>query len=180
MVLHYFRGSTEETAALNSQIARKTKMTYKRILTFAGLVVTGLLLSIQSATAQLVEPDEHDFMIATPEDLAAPSEGITKVLYGDPSKSGIYVIQITWPPGRGSRPHYHNQARYINVLKGTWYVHTGPESDVYNPDGMTAVEAGTFIYEPPNGHHYDMAKDEEVIVQIFGMGPVVTTQIPQD
>ena len=155
-------------------------MTYKRILTFAGLVVTGLLLSIQSATAQLVEPDEHDFMIATPEDLAAPSEGITKVLYGDPSKSGIYVIQITWPPGRGSRPHYHNQARYINVLKGTWYVHTGPESDVYNPDGMTAVEAGTFIYEPPNGHHYDMAKDEGVIVQIFGMGPVVTTQIPQD
>ena len=153
---------------------------HKRILTIAGLVAAGLLISIQSATAQLVEPDEHDFMIATPEDLEAPSEGITKVLYGDPSKSGIYVIQITWPPGRGSRPHYHNQARYINVLKGTWYVHTGPESDVYNPDAMTPVHAGTFIYEPPNGHHYDMAKDEEVVVQIFGMGPVVTTQIPQE
>ena len=68
---------------------------------------------------------------------------------------------------------------YINVLKGTWWVSTGPASDVYNPDNMKKVEAGTFIYEPPNGHHYDMAKDEEVVVQISGMGPVITTSIPQ-
>ncbi len=154
-------------------------MTYKRFLTCAGILLAGLLMSIQFVSAQVVEPDEHGFMIATPDQLAPEDGSITTVLYGDPNKSGIYVIQISWPPGRGSRPHYHNQARYINVLKGTWYVHTGPESDVYNPDGMTAVEAGTFIYEPPNGHHYDMAKDEEVVVQIFGMGPVVTTSIPQ-
>jgi hypothetical protein len=42
---------------------------------------------------------------------------------------------------------------------------------------MTPVKAGTFIYEPPNGHHYDMAKDEEVIVEIMGMGPVTTTSL---
>jgi len=41
------------------------------------------------------------------------------------------------------------------------------------------VPTGTFIYQPPNAHHYDMAKDEEVIVQIMGMGPVETTSIPQ-
>tara|TARA_Y100001960_G_C14251564_1_gene623118 strand:+ start:169 stop:333 length:165 start_codon:yes stop_codon:yes gene_type:complete len=44
---------------------------------------------------------------------------------------------------------------------------------------MMPVAEGTFIYQPPEGHHYDMAKDEEVIVQIMGMGPVITTQIPQ-
>lgn len=155
-------------------------MTSKRFLAFAGMLFAGLLINIQTVSAQVVEPDEHDFMIAAPDQLAPEDGSITTVLYGDPSKSGIYVIQITWPPGRGSRPHYHNQARYINVLKGTWYVHTGPESDAYNPDATTAVTAGTFIYEPPNGHHYDMAKDEEVIVQIFGMGPVITTSVPQD
>ncbi len=154
-------------------------MTYKRFLTCAGVLLAGLLVSSQLVSAQVVEPDEHDFMIAAPDRLAPEDGSITTVLYGDPNKSGIYVIQISWPPGRGSRPHYHNQARYINVLKGTWYVHTGPESDIYKPDAMTAVAAGTFIYEPPNGHHYDMAKDEEVVVQIFGMGPVVTTSIPQ-
>ena len=49
----------------------------------------------------------------------------------------------------------------------------------HNPDDMMPVAEGTFIYQPPEGHHYDMAKDEEVIVQIMGMGPVITTQIPQ-
>ena len=42
---------------------------------------------------------------------------------------------------------------------------------------MRLVVPGTFIYEPPYGHHYDMAKDEEVTVQIMGMGPVTTTRI---
>lgn len=152
-------------------------MISKRILTLSGLLLAGLVLSIQTLTAQVVEPDEHGFMIAGPDDLHPEDGSITTVLYGDPSKEGIYVIQITWPPGRGSRPHYHNQARYINVLSGTWYVASGPESDTYDPDSMMPVEAGTFIYQPPNGHHYDMAKDEEVVVQIFGMGPVVTTSV---
>ena len=39
------------------------------------------------------------------------------------------------------------------------------------------MKQGSFLYEPAFGHHYDMAKDEEVIVQIMGPGPVKTTQI---
>jgi quercetin dioxygenase-like cupin family protein len=154
-------------------------MTRTQIITWASCILGMLLFGMQSVSAQVVEPDEHGFMIATPADLMPPEGSITSVLYGDPSKSGIYVIQITFAAGRGSRPHYHNQARYITVLKGTWWVSTGPESEVYNPDNMKRVEQGTFIYEPPNGHHYDMAKDEAVTVQIMGMGPVVTTSIPQ-
>jgi hypothetical protein len=34
-------------------------------------------------------------------------------------------------------------------LKGTWYIATGPAADTYNPNAMTPVKAGTFIYEPP-------------------------------
>ena len=101
----------------------------------------------------------------------------TGTIVGDATKPGIYVTRITWAPGTGSRPHFHNEARYITVLKGTWYVATGPDADVYNPDKMTPVKEGTFIYEPPNGHHYDMAKDEEAVVEIIGMGPVTTTQL---
>ncbi len=154
-------------------------MSLKQIVKTTGGIVAAMVLCAQTVSAQIVEPDEHDFMIATAEDLHPADGSITTVIYGDPSEPGIYVIQITWPPGRGSRPHFHNQARYINVLKGTWYVSTGPQSDVYDPDNMVAVEEGTFIYEPPNGHHYDMAKDEEVVVQIFGMGPVDTTSLAQ-
>lgn len=154
-------------------------MTRTKTVTWTSCILGMLLFGIQAASAQVVEPDELGFMIATPQDLMPDDGSSSTVVYGDPSKSGIYVIQITFAAGRGSRPHYHNQARYINVLKGTWWVSTGPESDVYNPDNMQKVEQGTFIYEPPNGHHYDMAKDEAVTVQITGMGPVVTTSIPQ-
>lgn len=155
-------------------------MTLKRLLSLTSGLLAGLILSIQTLSAQVVEPDEHGFMVATPAQLQPEDGSIRTIVYGDPSKPGIYVMQITWPPGRGSKPHYHNQARYINVLSGTWYVHIGPEASTYKPDAMTAVEAGTFLYQPPNGVHYDMAKDEEVVMQIFGMGPVVTTMIPQD
>lgn len=131
------------------------------------------------AAGQDLRPDPEGFLIATPDELR-PAEGERRVsLVGDPSKEGLYVIQLTWAPHTGSKPHYHDQARYIQVLKGTWYVSTGAASDVYDPDHMTAVEEGTFIYEPPGGHHYDMAKDEEVVVEIWGMGPVNTTSIPQ-
>jgi quercetin dioxygenase-like cupin family protein len=146
---------------------------------FTGLLFLALM-SVQSVWAQqVVAPDEHGFVIGTP-DLLHPGEGRRTVnIIGNPSEPGLYVIRITFPPGSGSRPHYHSTARYITVIKGTWWVKSGPAADVYAPDTMDSVPVGTFIYQPPDAHHYDMAKDEEVIVQIMGMGPVVTTQIPQ-
>jgi len=38
-------------------------------------------------------------------------------------------------------------------------------------------QPGSFVFHPAYGHHYDGAKDEEVIVQIMGMGPVTTTNL---
>lgn len=152
-------------------------MPYKKITALMACTLATFLITLPTVSGQVVEPDEHGFMIASPED-QHPAEGSRSVnIIGNPSEEGLYVIQITFPPGSGSRPHFHNTARYINVLKGTWWVSTGPESGVYDPDNMRRVEAGTFIYEPPMGHHYDMAKDEEVTVQIMGYGPVVTRSL---
>lgn len=137
----------------------------------ALLIVTSPIASSQAT----FKPDAHGFLIATEDEIKAAGRSVT--LVGDSRKPGIYVTRITWAPNTGSRPHFHNEARYITVIKGTWYVATGPDADTYNPDKMTPVKAGTFIYEPPGGHHYDMAKDEEVIVEILGMGPVTTTQL---
>ncbi|MEX0619397.1 MAG: cupin domain-containing protein [Pseudohongiellaceae bacterium] len=152
-------------------------MKRNRLVAQAACLLAMVFFASQLAMAQGLEPDEHGFIIAGPADLAPPSGGRTTVILGDPGEPGLYVIRITFGPGQGSRPHYHSQARYITVIKGRWWVSSGPESDVYDPDNMMPVETGTFIYQPPNGHHYDMAKDEEVIVQIMGMGPVVTTSL---
>jgi len=58
------------------------------------------------------------------------------------------------------------------VIKGTWWVALGPEADVYNPDKMTALKPGSFIFEPD-----DQARDDEVVVQIMGPGPVKTVRL---
>jgi quercetin dioxygenase-like cupin family protein len=89
----------------------------------------------------------------------------------DPSQPGMYVVRNNFQPGRTSRPHYHDQDRYITVLKGTWW--TG-EGDVYQPDKMVPIKAGGLMFHPAGYHHYDGAKDEETVVQIIGMGPVKT------
>jgi hypothetical protein len=76
-----------------------------------------------------------------------------------------------------SRPHFHDQDRYVTVIKGTWWVALGPEADTFDPSKTKPMKAGSIVKHPAGSHHYDGAKDEEVIVQIIGMGPVKTTQI---
>ncbi len=153
-------------------------MSHLRTIAVVVCMLGTLTVGTRAGSAQGLQPDAEGFLIAGPDDLR-PAEGERSVrIIGNSSEPGLYVLQITWAPGSGSRPHYHDQARYIQVLRGTWWVSTGAASDVYDPDSMIPVEEGSFIYEPPNGHHYDMAKDEEVVVQIWGMGPVSTTRIP--
>jgi quercetin dioxygenase-like cupin family protein len=102
--------------------------------------------------------------------------GTTLIVAGDPEKPGMYVIRRRFTPGEMSQPHMHDQARYVTVIKGTWW--TG-EGDVQDRDKTTPVRAGGVMLHPAGLHHYDGAKDEEVIVQIIGMGPVKTTYFEQ-
>src|SRR5207249_1713132 len=37
-----------------------------------------------------------------------------------------------------------------------------------------------YVFHPANGHHFDGARDEEVTVQITGMGPVTSTSIKSE
>ena len=90
---------------------------------------------------------------------------------GDSSKPGWYVTRTRFAAGRGSRPHYHDQDRYVTVIKGTWWTGKG---DVYRPETMVPIKEGGFMFHPAGYHHYDQARDEDVIVQIMGPGPVKT------
>jgi hypothetical protein len=98
-------------------------------------------------------------------------------VFGDPSKPGMYITRNRFAAGNGSRPHYHDQDRWVTVIKGTWYT---AEGDFYQPDKMVAIKAGGMMFHPAGLHHYDGAKEEDVIVQIMGMGPVKTVQTEVD
>ena len=99
----------------------------------------------------------------------------TAVLAGDPLQPGPYVMHAKFAPGTMSPPHFHAETRYILVLKGTWWVGAGSKWD---RDATTPVPAGSLVIHHPNKIHYDGAKDEEVVLQIVGIGPSAT--IPVD
>ena len=102
------------------------------------------------------------------------------VLAGNPREPGLYIIRAKFAPHTMSRPHWHPEARYVTVVKGTWWAGTG---DKFDPDSTTPIPAGGFAIHAPREVHYDGAKEEEAIVQITGIGPsgtiVVTPAEPR-
>lgn len=131
-----------------------------------------VLLSTPAGAAP--QTDAQGFVRATPDQIEWKSAAMgvkNVVLYGDPSKPGLYVVRNTFPPGVMSAPHYHSQDRVVVVIKGTWY--TGTDAS-WDPAATTGLGPGSYMIHPKGGIHYDGAKDEEVIVQITGMGPVET------
>lgn len=91
---------------------------------------------------------------------------------GDPAGHGLYVQRVRFPPHVMDRPHWHPNDRYVTVLKGTWATGTGATLD---PKRAIPLAPGSFMLHPARGLHWDgSASDEEVIVQVFGMGPADT------
>jgi anti-sigma factor ChrR (cupin superfamily) len=139
-------------------------------------LAAALVLITVSATA---EKNKAGFVRVTPEEVVwndRPGYDGVKfaMIQGDPAKPGLYVIRAKFSPGTMTRPHWHPDERYVTVISGTWY--TG-EGDNFEPDKTTPLKAGSFMLHPGKAHHYDGAKDEEVIVQIVGIGPSGTTLI---
>lgn len=137
-------------------------------------LLTGALL-----VADAQQTDAAGFVIVRPEEIRWQSSPATPGLQtaaiaGDPSKPGLYVLRVKFSPGVMTRPHVHNEDRYVAVLQGTWWVGTGSE---FTPDKTTPLKAGSFMKHPAGAQHFDGAKDEEVILQIVGMGVTGTTLV---
>lgn len=146
-----------------------------RTTIFAALAAAVVLLAVNARA----DKDKAGFVRVTPEEVKWTErpgyDGVKfAVIQGDPSKPGIYVIRAKFSPGAMTRPHWHPEDRFVTVLQGTWY--TG-EGDAFEPDKTTPLKAGSFMMHPAKAHHYDGAKDEEVIVQIIGIGPSATNLV---
>jgi len=93
------------------------------------------------------------------------------ILYGHPAKPGPYVVRIKWLPGNMSRPHFHPNDRFFVVISGTWWMGTG---ETFDPDSTVPAPAGSYVIHYANKVPYDGAKDEEAVIQVWGMGPATS------
>jgi quercetin dioxygenase-like cupin family protein len=146
-----------------------------------GALTFALTVSVTSVGSAL-ELDQSAVTFKLPEqiewkDPLGVSGAKTAVLFGDPSKPGLYVMLIKWLPGNFSRPHFHPNDRFFMVVKGTWWVGTGRKFD---PNTTVAMRVGTFVTHHAKQVHWDGAKDEETIIFLSGEGPATTTRVEEE
>ena len=141
------------------------------------VIVVAVLLATLLA-APVVDAADIDRTIAdfkTPEEIKwvrnAAGTNEQAILFGDPTKEGPYVMRIKWLPGNMSRPHFHKNDRFFAVLSGTWWMGTGEKFD---PENTVPVPAGSYVIHYGGKVHYDGAKTEETIIQVWGMGPATS------
>jgi quercetin dioxygenase-like cupin family protein len=145
----------------------------------AGLM---FLLSLSVSAAGAHAQSSSESLAITPNEIVwkAPAVGLgleTAVTYGDPTKSGPYVLRVKFPAGLKLMPHFHpDEWRTGVVLSGTYYFGIGEQWDETK---LRPYSAGTFFSEPKGTPHFVWAKDGEVIVQFTAMGPTGITMVPQ-
>ena len=160
-----------------------------RILLGAGLIsVMAVIANAQDAPSATVNdppgpvPDASHIPFIPPANVAwtgSPTGQQQVTLFGDPSKPGMYGVLIKWNPGAFSKPHFHDQERYIYVVSGTWWVSS---SNHYDPKITYPMPAGSVVKDVANTVHYDGARagGPPAVLELVGMGPVKTIQVGED
>jgi quercetin dioxygenase-like cupin family protein len=142
----------------------------------ARALVLALAVLVTAPAAHGADLDRTAVDFKTPGEIAwvrnAAGTNEQAVLFGDPSRPGPYVVRIKWLPGNMSRPHFHPNDRFFAVLSGTWWMGTG---ETFDPDSTVPVPAGSYVIHYAGKVHYDGAKTEETIIQVWGMGPATST-----
>jgi uncharacterized RmlC-like cupin family protein len=98
----------------------------------------------------------------------------TSVLFGDPTKEGLYSLRLTVPPNTRIAAHTHRDVRTALVVAGTWFFAYGTAAD---DTALKALPAGSFYTEPAGGAHFALTKDEPVEIVITGYGPSDTRYV---
>ncbi|HEU4617809.1 MAG TPA: cupin domain-containing protein [Gammaproteobacteria bacterium] len=133
----------------------------------------------ETAGSAPARADDRGFVRIKPEDLVwrhRDSGPDTAVVYGDPAKEGFYIIRVRFAPHTHSEPHYHPHDRHVTVLSGTWYTGTGSSGDMAH---TVPLGPGSYMFHPAGAVHYDGAMDEEVVLEIKGMGPAPSIPAPR-
>jgi hypothetical protein len=171
------RAATLFFASLAAARAPKNPREEKGMRVRSGLLVPCAALAATLAYAQGTDMS----VLKLPQDIEfkGPLTGApqTAVLYGDPTKPGVFVTRVKFSAGWKDMPHWHpDEVRTVAVLSGTFYFASGEKWD---ESKFKAYPPGTFYSEPSKAPHYTWAKDGEVVIQVTGVGPSGKTFIPQ-
>jgi quercetin dioxygenase-like cupin family protein len=95
----------------------------------------------------------------------------TRILFGDPTKPGLYTIELRIAPNTTIQAHTHRDTRTAVVVDGLWYFGYGPKNE---PSLEKGLERGSFYTEPAGQSHFARTGSKGATVAITGYGPTDT------
>ncbi|MGO4389084.1 cupin domain-containing protein [Microvirga sp. 2YAF29] len=96
-----------------------------------------------------------------------PKGSQMSVLYGDPTKDGIFVMRLKFPANYKIPPHTHSVDEIVTVVSGEIKFGMGPQFDAAKTKTLTA---GAVAAMPPGMQHY-VQTNKEAVVQLSTRGP---------
>lgn len=96
------------------------------------------------------------------------------VVYGDPSKEGLYTILLKVAANTKIPAHLHPDDRVGNVVAGSWFFGYG---DQFDEKKLKKLPAGSIYTEISGQNHFAMTGKEAVVVAITGYGPSGVTYV---
>ncbi len=145
---------------------------------FRFCIMAALLLNIATVNAQA---DKNGQLRMTQQEIidtkasgpSAPGSSNLKavqviVVFGDPSKAGLYTILLKVAPNTKIPAHLHPDDRIGTIVSGTWYFGYG---DHFDSTRLKKLPVGSIYSEVKNQNHFAMTGNEAVIAEITGYGP---------
>ena len=119
------------------------------------------------AQAVVVDRGSRDYTLPDQMQWRDTENGKIANLHGDPSKPGLYAYIVKRGPNVWSKPHFHDNDRFVTVLEGTFWVGTG----TFDPQRTVPLKAGSFVRDVARGIHFDGTKDDGATLYFVGIGP---------
>jgi quercetin dioxygenase-like cupin family protein len=107
-----------------------------------------------------------------------PKGAKSALLVGDPTKAGVFIVWLKFPPNYPIPPHTHPYAEVVTVLSGKLGNGMG---EVFDTSKGEILKAGSSFVLPTGHTHYVWTTDEETIVELIATGPWdITYTNPKD
>src|ERR1700680_3092162 len=128
------------------------------------------LIALYGADAVSIDRNARDFRLPDQIEWKGRPGSVTQaaVVFGDPTKPGLYVQLLKRGPDDWSQPHSHPNDRFITVLKGTFLIGTGAK---FARDTTVALGPGSIVKDIAHQMHYDGTGPEGATIEIIGVGP---------
>ena len=147
-------------------------MTYTHLSAAAAVaILLGVPATAQAADAhKIAMPQEIKW---APGPASIPPGAEAAVLYGDPSKEGLFTLRLKLPKGYAIPPHTHPKPEVVTVISGTFRLGMGEKADKAKAQ---ALPAGSFFALSPGMAHFASA-DEDTVIQLNSTGPWSLTYV---